>query len=103
MGRSVNEFKDLDFNNQLPCIMQLLGLKTKEDLIRYIVCEGEPADESCVGHPVMFKNFTSVGFPFELILKDIHRDDGDIFLYESKSGFYYHFAKKKAGYDYNGE
>ena len=28
-------------------------LITKEDLIRYIVCDGEPADESCVGHPVL--------------------------------------------------
>lgn len=41
------------FESKLDLMLKVTGCKTKEDLIRYIVCDGEPVDESCVGHPVL--------------------------------------------------
>lgn len=101
------------FESKLDLMLNITGCKTKEDLIRYIVCDGEPVDESCVGHLVLFvddiddKDWTD-GILTEILLPEEKLDQDTAGIYGCKFvsqncghlSLYYNFAKKKPGYDY---
>lgn len=111
--KSNNKISQSKFETLMEMAEILTGCKTKENLIRYIVCDGEPADESCIGHPVkVFSIDISYGGILSIKYKDewLDRKLSGISngVYESgnildkKSVFeQWDFAKKIPGYDYS--
>jgi hypothetical protein len=113
-----------DAESKIEIMKSLANVQTKESLIRYLVCDGEPVDESCVGHPVLYddentdisdKGHGSSALHIEWktgVLKKIDKEN-EWYPYhicmERKTCFgeIYHlhpsteFAKKKPGYDYS--
>ena len=113
-GVPAQEFKNLCFDSQLKCVLTLLGLKTKEELIRYIVCDGEPADESCIGHPVLevvdglsahpiFYNMILVGIEETENVTNRYKLAYDLIAYQecAHKNTWAKFVKKIPGYDYS--
>ncbi len=91
---------------KLNVMLNLSGSKTKEDLIRWIVCDGEPADESCIGHKVMHKyqHATFYNEWDECILVDNQMFESiDRYQVKLNDGSFTstEYAKKIAGYDYS--
>lgn len=108
-GVPIEEFKHLLFYDKLTCILLLLGIETKEDFIRYLVCDGDPADESCIGHPVLVGNYHGddiIWFQRKLKCTDhiiAHMPYLTIVNLSDAQPEYeenWHFAKKKPGYKY---
>jgi len=93
------------YESSFECLMNIApmisGCKTKEELIRYIVCDGEPADESCVGHKVYLDNGYRFMESITDILKEIDIVGDGVPEYGGENGYYYEFAKKIPGYDYS--
>lgn len=92
--------------NKIEIMKSIAEVETIEDLIRYIVCDGEPADESCVGHPVLFSGITPlsrqkfnwkegvlIGIQENPIGYHEEKPPGDLIAWP--------FAKKIPGYDYS--
>lgn len=104
--RKCNHTIDI-YESKLDCLLDnarmITGIETKEDLIRYIVCEGEPADESCIGHPVLFNYSDSNRWIVSLLLRidedRAHKHDSWQ-KYISINYTAYAFARKMPGYDY---
>lgn len=118
-GKNATQFKSR-FDWFQSYALYLLNLETPQDLIRYIVCDGEPADESCVGHPVLVlvgginnsewaeKILTRIGLNINEDTGERYENDGykspDFLdggiVYHTCDYNWYRFAKKKPGYDY---
>lgn len=110
--RLIKEFIE-NFNNastlnskvrsELELMLAITGCKTKEDLIRYIVCDGEPADESCVGHPILVHDKYDTIFDKpkqEYILISITENGFFVCGTKINAECVRYIAKKKPNYDY---
>lgn len=100
---SISDLPEKEKFDMIMDVADKLGIKTKEYLIRGLVCDGEPADESCIGHPVLFLDSLYMGKWHERQLEGFDKNNLPFSKTLHDEFFIWEFAKKKPGYDYTQE